>query len=483
MLTIGTTAQGRDFDSFKTEGWDAKSIMPIANKLETYHPNNPSIDQSVHGHDGPIHVTYGDYMPKKPLDDFLTAGESIGWSEIADLQDWKSCGGFSRWAKYIGPDGKRQDTAHRYVHPVMASQKCPNLHLLVESKVKRVVFEGKRATGVEFEPTNTFQPAVGLSKRVPGTVKAKKLVVVSCGALGSPSVLERSGIGRADLLKGLDIPVVADLPGVGENYQDHHLVLYPYKSNLKPEESLDDLLSGRLSFEAAVKEKNPILGWNGIDVSSKLRPTEAEIDEMGPEFRKLWDRDFKDEPDKPLMLMAAVSAFLGDHSILNEDKDGVSQYVTVGTYTAYPYSRGDIHIVSKDAQTPASFNTGFLSHPADLTKKVWAYKKQRELYRRTNAYAGELAIGHPQFPPGSKAALCDKHPVPGGYKTLEDRKNLPFLQYDEKDDAAIEEFVRNNLNTTWHSLGTCKMAPKEKGGVVDKDLNVHGLEGIKVAGK
>merc|ERR1711988_967525 len=457
-----TRAQACDFDSWNTEGWDAASLIPLAKRLEKYHPSDPSVDKDLHGYDGPINITHGDYAPK-------------------GLQDFKTTGGFSRWARYVCPEGKRQDAAHRYVHPLMASGNYPNLHILVESKVRRVIFDGNKATGIEYEPAVSSQPSIGLSKKVVSNVKARKLVVVSSGALGSPSVLERSGIGGAELLKSLDIPVVSDLPGVGEDYQDHHLLLYPYKSNLKPDETLDGLLSGRLDFATAIQEKNPLLGWNGIDVCSKVRPTEDEVAELGSEFKDLWDRDFKNKPERPLMLMGVVSSFLGDHKILNEDKDGVSQYVTMGTYSAYPYSRGNIHIVSQDAQTPASFNTGFLSHPADLKKRVWAYKKQREIYRRTNAYAGELAIGHPQFRAGSKAALSEGPLAPHGFSSIEERRKLKPIEYDAEDDAAIEDWVRSNLNTTWHSLGTCRMAPKEKGGVVDKDLNVYGTTHLKVA--
>lgn len=89
-------------------------------------------------------------------------------------------------------------------------------------------------------------------------------MVVTAGALGTPQVLERSGVGNSELLTKLDIPVVVDLPGVGENYQDHHLVLYPYKSSLDENETLDGILSGRKDFVKALGEKDPMLGWNGI---------------------------------------------------------------------------------------------------------------------------------------------------------------------------------------------------------------------------
>lgn len=437
------------------------------------------MNKELHGYSGPINVSAGTYGPKGPQDDIIEGYKAAGEQEVVDLQDFKAANGVSRWLRYICPGGKRQDTAHRYVHPLMASGKYPNLHLLVESTVTRVIFEGKRATGVEYRATI---PAPGEEGKT-CIVKAKKLVVVSAGALGTPQVLERSGVGRAELLSKLDIPVVSDLPGVGEEYQDHHLIGYPYKTTLPPDETLDGLLGGRLDFMAAAKEQNPILGWNGIDLAAKLRPTEEEVAELGPEFKELWDRDFKEQTDRPLMLFAVVSYSLADPEAIAKCVGGPCQCITMGCYTAYPYSRGDIHIVSKDPATPASFNTGFLSHPADVKKLLWAYKKQREIFRRTNCYDGEIEIGHPKFREGSKAALSNKRAADGRFTSLEDRRKLPPIVYDAEDDAAIEAWIRDNMNTTWHSLGTCKMAPKEKGGVVDKDLNVYGTEGLKLAGK
>jgi alcohol oxidase len=169
----------------------------------------------------------------------------------------------------------RQDAAHRYIHPLLQDGQHPNLHILVESKVVRVVFDESnppRAIGVEYQPNSDHQPSVSLSKPIRHVIKAKKLVVVSAGALGTPQVLERSGVGNAELLKKLDVPVVADVPGVGEAYQDHHLVLYPYKSSLGTEETLDCILGGRKDFAKAAAAKDPMLGWNAIGKSLLLPP-------------------------------------------------------------------------------------------------------------------------------------------------------------------------------------------------------------------
>ncbi|KAL6883169.1 alcohol oxidase [Trichoderma longibrachiatum] len=475
-----TRASGVDYDSWNTEGWDAKSMLHFAKKLETYHLDDPAVDQSVHGHDGPIHVSFGAYSAKDAQDDILAGAAAVGIPEIIDLQDFKAVHGFSRWLRYNSPDGKRQDTAHRYVHPLMASGKYPNLHLLVQSTVSRVIFEGNRAVGVEYLPNAAFQPITNLTHRDPSIIKAKKLVVVSAGALGTPQILERSGVGNPELLKKLDIPVVADVPGVGEEYQDHNLIFYSYKTSLKPDQTLDDMYRGNLDFYEAVEKKNPIVTWNAVDLAAKLRPTDDEVAQLDQEFQDHWNRDFKDQPTRPLMLLAVVSSFLGDHKTLPEEQTGPSQYLSIGMYTGYPYSRGDIHITSKDVDAAPCFNAGFLSKSVDLTKQIWAYKKQREIFRRTNVMTSELPIGSPKFREGSKAALRKQPEAQGGFKTLEERKALPPIEYDEEDDKAIEEYIRSNIETTWHSLGTCKMAPKEKGGVVDKHLNVYGTVGLKI---
>ena len=470
-----------DYDSWNVDGWDFKSLLPFAKKLETYHHDDPSVNNDVHGYDGPIHISKGTYCPEGPQDDLFAAHESLGGKQTPDSQDFRSVGGFSRWLRYVDLDGKRQDAAHRYIHPLMCSGNYPNLHLLLETSVTRVVFQGKRAVGIEYAPSARFEPGTGSSKTAK-TITARKLVIISAGTLSSPSILERSGVGSRTLLGKLGIPVVSDLPGVGEQYQDHHLLTYPYKTSLKPEDTLDALWSGRVNFETALRNSDPRLGWNGIDMFAKIRPSPEEVAQLGPEFEELWNRDFKEQEGKPLLLLGLLSAFLGDYETLS-DEERASQFATMGTITAYPYSRGSIHIVSRDINTPASFRTGFLSHPADLKVQVWAYKKQREIYRRTNAYAGELAIGHPKFKANSKAALCNAHPAKSGYESLEQRRNLPPLEYSAEDDAVIEEWIRSNLNSTWHSMGTCKMAPRDRGGVVDKNLNVYGTESLKVVGK
>ena len=148
----------------------------------------------------------------------------------------------------------------------------------------------------------------------------------------------------------------------------------------------------------------------------------------------------------------------------------------MANWTAYPYSRGHIHITGRDVNDPIDFDVGYLKdeHEIDLKKHVWAYKLQREMWRRMSIYRGELASSHPRFDAKSPAAVVEKADGPV-------EKNAPRLEYSEADNKAIEQKVREIVSTTWHSLGTCKMMPKEKKGVVDAKLNVHGLQNLKIA--
>ncbi|KAG9228998.1 putative alcohol oxidase [Amylocarpus encephaloides] len=465
-----TRAQGADFDSWNTPGWSAKDMLPLCNKLETFNGKG-NFDKSKHGYEGPVHVGDGGYRGKSE-NQFMDTVKAMGYKEIDDLQDLDSVGGFAHWKRYVSEDGKRQDAAHRYIHPLLQDGKHSNLHILTDSKVIRVLFDESsppKAVGIEYKPNAEHQPELALSKPVHKTIKASKLVVVSAGALNTPQILERSGVGNPEILKKLDIPVVADVPGVGEDYQDHHLLLYPYKSNLDENETLDGILSGRKNFVKAMEEKDPMLGWNGIDICAKLRPSDEVINSLGPEFQEDWDRDFKPYPTRPMMLCGVVNAFLGDPSLVEP-----GQYMTMGTYTAYPYSRGSIHITSKEDVTNGyEFDAGYLNHPSDIKKQVWAYKMSREIARRLPYYKGELELGHPKFKDGSNAAINET-------TTTTDIK-AKDIEYSKDDDAAIEDWVRDNLNTTWHSCGTCAMRPKGKGGVLDRSLNVYGTQGLKIA--
>lgn len=464
-----TRAQRDDYDSWKTPGWTAHEFYPYLKKFETYH--GPK-DEDRHGYSGPVQISDGTLRVKKAEEDLLRAVKELGWSETPDLQTLDHNNAFARWKRYVSPEGKRSDAAHMYLHPLLRDGKHPNLHVLVESQVVRVLFDNdKRACGVEFQPNPLFQSSDTPTPPPKRTVRARKLVVVSSGACGTPSVLERSGVGSADVLRKAGVPIIEDLPGVGHDYQDHNLVLWPYKSALEPHETLDELISGRLSFEEATEKKDPRLGWNTIDVAGKVRPTDKEVLSLGPAFKAAWDQDFKDKPNRPLGLIVLLNAYFGP-----KESAEPGQYVSMGVCSLYPYSRGHLHITGPKVGDPLDFNVGFFSDAGDVDVKMhmWTYKKSREVIRRTSMYRGELTALHPPFPADSKAACTTLN-------AERDTTKLRDLEYSPEDDRILEQYLRERVETTWHSIGTAKMAPREQLGVVDQDLNVYGVKGLKLA--
>ncbi|KAI1170795.1 alcohol oxidase-like protein [Nemania sp. FL0916] len=455
-------AQRSDFDSWQTPGWTADEMLPYLKKLESYHGQGTA---GRHGDSGPIHVSRGTYSVPRSESDFIAAAKKLGWPEIQDMQDLDVINGVQRSMRYISPGGKRQDAAHAYLHPRLQGGGHLNLHVLVESRVVRVLFDDdKKAVGVEFK--SRADPEADGTR----IVRAKRMVIVSCGALGTPSVLERSGIGSGEILRRAGIDLVADVPGVGENYSDHHLALYPYRSTLSPHETVDGLIAGRLDAAEMIRTQDHMLGWNAMDVACKFRPSEADVAAFSSQLREKWNQDFRGSPDKPLALMYLVSTFFGDPSTIQ-----LGQYFSVSTFTAYPYSRGHIHVTGPGLSDALDFKTGFFSdaNQVDVEMCAWAYKKQREIVRRMEIYRGELAIGHPPFDAKSKAACIE---LDGPLGT-----DIQDIEYTAEDDAVLEQWLRENVGTTWHSMGTCKMAPREQMGVVDKDLSVYGVKGLKIA--
>jgi alcohol oxidase len=235
-------------------------------QFETYHGKG---DRENHGHSGPVQVSKGTYIARRAEDTFLDAATSIGYPEVRDLQDLDSNNGVERYMRYVGPNGRRQDSAHTYLHPKLQSGKYPNLHVLVEKQVVRVLFDdNKRATGVEYQTNPKFMAnpeylATGYAS--PRTVRASKMVIVSAGANATPLILERSGVGDPKVLDRAGIPVIEDLPGVGADYQDHHLTLWSYRTNLTSRETINGFSDGRFDIHEAIRHNDELLGTNAMD--------------------------------------------------------------------------------------------------------------------------------------------------------------------------------------------------------------------------
>ncbi|QGA18712.1 hypothetical protein EYB26_006397 [Talaromyces marneffei] len=456
-----------DFDDWKAEGWSGKEMIPFFKKFENFQDTDPEVDTSIHGYGGELSVGPGLNAQEELQQDFFQACEALGIGRVADVQDFKTSNAVGKWNSWVDKnDGLRQNVPRGFLYPILDA-KNTGLQVATEVKVGRILFakDTNRANGVEY--------FIGKDSE-PGVVYARKQVILAAGALGSPQILERSGVGDSSLLSQLRIPIVSGLPGVGSSYQDHNLVLYTYKSTATKEQTIDGIRSGRLSIEDAYKQKltapdRYILGWNGFDCFGKLRPSEEQIKSFAPSLKELYDRDFKDRPEKPMMLFAILAGYLSDHSTIES-----GQYFSCVPYTAYPYSRGSIHVKSTSPFDVPEFNPGFFSNAADVEQMLYGYKLQREVARRLAHYHGPLEITHPKFPPGSKASY--EH-----VDALSAERGFPVpIEYTAEDDDAIRDFLRQAVGTTWHSMSTCSMKKRELGGVVNERLNVYGVEGLKV---
>jgi len=485
-----TRASASDWDDFKMKGWTYKDLLPLMKRLENY---QKATNNDTHGYDGPIAISNGGQITQL-AHDFLRASDALGIPYSDDIQDCQTAHASEIWAKYINRHtGRRSDAATAYVHSVMDIQ--ANLHLRTNSRVSRVIFEGTKAVGVVYVPRYNRTHQGQLLER---TVKARKYVVISAGTLGTPQILERSGVGNAELLKSLDIKVVSDLPGVGEQYQDHYTTLSIFRVS-NESFTADDILRGdketqeKIFQQWEISPEKAILSSNVIDAGFKIRPTEAELKEMGPEFNEFYDKYFKDKPDKPVMFGSIVSGAYADHTLLPPGK-----YLTMFQYLEYPASRGKIHIASASPYVEPSFDSGFMNNKADFAPIRWSYKVTREIARRMDAFRGELTSHHPHFLPSSPAACKDidirtaKEIYPNGFtvglhmgtwhtpgEIFDPKKVHEDIKYSAEDDKAIDDWIADHVETTWHSLGTCAMKPREQGGVVNERLNVYGTTNLK----
>ncbi|KAI1085397.1 GMC oxidoreductase [Whalleya microplaca] len=468
---VYTRGQWDDFDSWNTPGWMAEDVLDFLKKIETYHGSTSN--ESTHGYEGPVHVSKGTHQAPRAEDAFIQGAIKAGYPEIIDLQSLHSNNGSGPWYRYVSPlDGRRQDVAHRYLHPLLQSGNFPNLHVLVENQVLRILFDGeetKRAVGVEYRPNPNFTKDGHAGDKK--SIAARKLVVASTGAFGTPLLLERSGIGEIAVLEQAGVPIVESLPGVGNEFQDHHFVGYVYRTSLEPNETINGMARndrGR-DVEDMIAKDDSQLGWNGHDASSKLRPSPADIAALGPEFQAAWERHFEDTPNRPLMIMGLFNCYFGDPAALPDD----AEYATTAPWVTYPYARGHIHITGPEIDDSYDFNPGWLldENDIDLKSHIWGYKTQRAISRQMDIFRGELTSGQPQFPEGSEASVIE----------TADGPIFSEIEYSAEDDAAIVQYIRENIGTSRHPLGTCKMAPREENGVVDPNLNVYGVPGLKIA--
>ena len=391
-------------------GWGWDDLLPYFKKLED-RADNPG---PLRGTGGPI--TCSDVSFNDPVSaGFLKACESWGSHINPDYngEDAEGAG----WLQFSIRNGKRCSAAKGYLRPIKGRA---NLTVLTGASVERLLLDGTRAAGVEFRHEGAVK-----------TLSAAREVILSAGPIISPKILELSGIGQPELLKGLGIEVKHALAGVGENLQDHLQTRINYRIDKKI--TVNDLLN------------NPLRGAFGLmkyltTMKGLMTTPSATAHAMLKTDPGLARADFKLQ----ITLYSAASRYLeGSGGIQTDPFPGIS----LGQFQIYPESRGSVHITSKDAAADPLMNANYLAEEKDQETTLKAMNIIREIARQPAL--AEHIVGET---------------TPGTDVTTDDEMIAYFKETGE---------------TSWHPIGSCKMGDGPDA-VVDDHLKVHGLQGLRV---
>ena len=405
--------QDADYDNWRQmgcEGWAWDDVLPYFLRSQ----NQERGAGDLHGKGGPLNVS--DVTTTHPVSDAVVdACEQAGIPRRADLN-----GGDQEGASYYQltvKNGQRCSAAVAYLHPAMGRA---NLRVETNALASRVLFEGKRAVGVEFTQNGV--------KRI---ARAKAEVILAGGAVNSPQLLQLSGVGPGALLREHGIEVVADLPGVGENLQDHYVMSVRYR--LKPGVvSVNELTRGPRFIGEAMKflfQRKGLLTLSAahIAVFCKSRPDLA-------------------HPDIQYHILPAT---MDAEKLANEQKMELegAPGLTIAPCQLRPESRGHIRIKSADPTAHPAIFANYLADPLDQEVAVASLKIGRQI-------AEQAAL----------APYIDHEMNPG-----------PDFQSDEM----LLAYARGAGTTIYHPVGTCQMGHGPQA-VVDPQLRVHGVEGLRV---
>jgi choline dehydrogenase len=390
------------------ETWDYAHCLPYFKKTENCLAARP--DDPFRGHEGPLVLERG--PARGPLfDAFFAAVQEAGYELTEDVNGYKQ-EGFAKFDRNVH-EGKRLSASRAYVHPVMDR---PNLDVETFAFVTRIVFEGERAVGVDY------------ARRGRGWRRAHGGEVILCGgAIASPQLLQVSGVGAADHLRGIGVDVVADVPGVGENLQDH-LEVYIQHSSTQP-----------VSMAPYFKMRGrPKVGLEWL--LRKSGPGATNHFEAGGFVRS------NDEVKWPNLMYHFLPIAIRYDGTVPSGGDGHGYQVHVGPM--YSDVRGTCKAVSSDPRKHPALLFNYLSTENDRREWIEAVRVTRKI------------LGAPAFEPFSGGELS-----PGA---------------EVETDEQILDWVAKDAETALHPSCTCRMGTDAMAVVDPLTMKVHGLEGLRV---
>ncbi|WP_233973544.1 choline dehydrogenase [Pectobacterium versatile] len=398
-----------DFDNWATmpglEDWSYLDCLPYFRKAETRDVGS----NDYHGASGPVSVTTPKMGNNELFHAMVEAGVQAGYPRTDDLNGYQQ-EGFGPMDRTVTPKGRRASTARGYLDQAKGRK---NLTIVTHALTDKILFDGKRAVGVVYFKGESAQ-----------TAKARREVLLCAGAIASPQILQRSGVGPKDLLQRLDIPVVHDLPGVGENLQDH-LEMYLQYACKEP-----------VSLYPALQWFNqPKIGaewlFNGTGVGASNQFEAGGFIRSRDEFA--W-------PNIQFHFLPVAINYNGSNAV---KEHGFQAHV--GSMRSL--SRGRVQVRSKDAREHPSILFNYMS-----TEQDW--QEFRDAIRITREIMAQPAL--------------DKY---------RGREISPGLEVQTDDE--LDEFIRTHAETAFHPSCSCKMGEDEMA-VVDGQGRVHGMEGLRV---
>ena len=390
------------------QNWDWAHCLPYFKRMENCLAGEEPEHPGLRGDGGPLKLERG---PAKNalFDAWLKAGDEAGFNRTDDVNGYRQ-EGFAPFDKNVSR-GRRLSAARAYLHPVLDR---PNLTLMTRAQVNKVNFDGNRATGVDVE--------VGLRKKQQ-TINGKEVILCG-GAFNSPQLLQLSGVGDREHLESLGIPVVAHLPGVGENLQDHLDVYIQYESKLP------------VSIQPHLAHwKKP---WIGLQWLFRRGPGSSNHFEAGAFVKSNPNESYPN-----LMFHFLPIAIRYDGS---EATDGHGYQVHVGPM--YSDVRGNVKIKTTNPREHPAVQFNYLSTGNDRKEWIEAVRTARRV------------LTQPAFEKYNGGEVS-----PG-----------PSVETDEE----ILKWVASDSETALHPSCTARMGTDDMAVVDPATLRVHGVEGLRV---